>query len=87
LSEVAPETRGIAVATPCPPCPPCTKCSKGPSLVSRVGRQVLRVLHDRPVRTELKKLLPILVLRAIVYAGGSVETAKLVEHALKTAGL
>lgn len=69
------------------PCPPCPLQHKGPSLVSRVGRRVVSVLHDKPVETALKKLIPILVLRAVVYAGGGVETAKLVAQGLKALGL
>jgi hypothetical protein len=45
------------------------------------------VLHDKRVDTELKKLLPVLVLRAVVYAGGSVEAAKLVAQAVKALGV
>lgn len=97
MSDQSPEDRGIAAAQvdaqvryvdtalkdPCSNCP----CAKGPSVVSRVGRRLVSVLHDKRVDTELKKLIPILVLRAVVYAGGSVEAAKLIAQALKAAGV
>lgn len=69
----------------CPPCP--LAHVKGPSALSRVGRRLVTLLHDKRVDTELKKILPILVLRAVVYAGGSVETAKLIQQGLKALGV
>lgn len=97
MSDQSPEERGIAAVQidpqvryidsgPSDPCRDCP-CAKGPSVVSRVGRRLVSVLHDKRVDTELRKLIPILVLRAVVYAGGSVEAAKLVAQALKAVGV
>jgi hypothetical protein len=97
MSEVTPEDRGIAAA----PTPTVAELKaqiaalkvqiaqapKGPSLASRVGRQLLRVLHDKRVDTELKILAPILVVRLVAYVGGSVEAAKLIEQGLKALGV
>jgi hypothetical protein len=91
MSEVLPEDRGIAAAvaaqTNLNDCPPCPLEHAKPSLASRVGRQLLRVLHDKRVDTELKVLAPVLIVRAVVYAGGTVETAKLLEQGLKALGV
>ena len=54
--------------------------------LASVGRGVVRLLHDHAFEVGLKKALPIIVVRLVAYAGGSVETARLIEQGLKAVG-
>jgi len=72
------------------PCP-CDCAEPRPSRVraalSTAAREVVTLVHPHAFEVGLRRALPGIALRVVVAAGGSVETAKLVEQALRALGV